>query len=144
CYDAHGAVHLPERVRVSDPIRNGDRWWSAAVRGRLHTDDHQLADQPKERSSMSETRALVAAGPRRTWTSIDGRSVKGSDALRVVVLVAGALASLVPLVWMFLGSFKSPTELASRPPTFLPESWGLDNYTEALSKFNFVQYLSNS
>ncbi len=62
----------------------------------------------------------------------------------MVVLITGALIAIIPLVWMFLGSFKSPTELAQRPPTFLPESWALTNYTEALGRFNFVQYLTNS
>lgn len=93
---------------------------------------------------MSETRAITVVRPPRTWTSIDGRSVRVSDVLRVVVLVGGALACVVPLLWMFLGSFKSPTELAQRPPSFLPDSWALDNYVEALGRFNFVQYLTNS
>lgn len=93
---------------------------------------------------MSETRAITMVRPPRTWTSIDGGSVRVSDVLRVVVLVSGALACLVPLMWMFLGSFKSPTELAQRPPSFLPESWAPDNYIEALGRFNFVQYLTNS
>lgn len=94
---------------------------------------------------MSETRLITTGtAPRRTWTSTSRKPVKLSDALRVVVLTAGALACLIPLLWMFLGSFKTPTELAQRPPALLPESWGLDNYTEALSRFNFVQYLGNS
>lgn len=79
-----------------------------------------------------------------TWKSTSGSKVKLSDALRVVLLSTGALVALVPLVWMLLGSFKNPTELATRPPTFLPESWALTNYTEALGRFNFVQYLTNS
>ena len=93
---------------------------------------------------MSETRLIVTTRTKRTWTSIGVEPVRVSDVLRVVVLVAGALACLVPLVWMFLGSFKTPTELAQRPPTFLPDSWALTNYTEALSRFNFLQYLTNS
>ncbi|HMR50476.1 MAG TPA: carbohydrate ABC transporter permease [Arachnia sp.] len=79
-----------------------------------------------------------------TWKSTSGSKVKLSDALRVVILTSGALVALIPLVWMFLGSFKNPTELATRPPTFLPESWALTNYTEALGRFNFLQYLTNS
>lgn len=94
---------------------------------------------------MSETRSITTAGrPTRTWTSISPKGTKVSDVLRVVVLVSGALACLIPLLWMFLGSFKTQTELAERPPTFLPQSWGLDNYAEALGRFNFVQYLTNS
>lgn len=94
---------------------------------------------------MSDTTAIVT--PRRrgrsTWTSV-GKPIRLSDALRAVILTVGALLALIPLVWMFLGSFKTPTELAKRPPTFLPDSWGLHNYAEALSRFNFTQYLVNS
>ena len=93
---------------------------------------------------MSETRTATTVHPKKTWTSVGGNSVRVSDVLRVVLLVGGALASLVPLLWMFLGSFKSPTELAQRPPTFLPDSWAPDNYVEALGRFDFLQYLTNS
>ncbi len=93
---------------------------------------------------MSAQTASPEAQKKPTWTSISGSKVHLSDALRVVVLITGALIAIIPLVWMFLGSFKSPTELAQRPPTFLPESWALTNYTEALGRFNFVQYLTNS
>ncbi|WP_206475348.1 carbohydrate ABC transporter permease [Microbacterium sp. KRD172] len=93
---------------------------------------------------MSETRTIITGQPKRTWTSISAGTVRVSDVLRVVVLVGGSLACLVPLLWMFLGSFKTPTELAQRPPTLLPESWLPINYIEALSRFNFLQYLTNS
>ncbi|MFC7405854.1 carbohydrate ABC transporter permease [Georgenia alba] len=79
-----------------------------------------------------------------TWTTTSSRPVRVSDALRVVILVTLALVALVPIVWTVLGSFKSPTELAARPPTFLPESWALTNYTAALTRFDFVTYLRNS
>lgn len=92
-------------------------------------------------STQTETRPVQK---KPTWTSTSGSKVKLSDALRVVVLSTGALIALIPLAWMFLGSFKNPTELATRPPTFLPESWALTNYAEALGRFNFVQYLTNS
>lgn len=93
---------------------------------------------------MSATGLTTGTPPKRTWTSISPKPVRLSDALRVVVLTAGALACLAPLVWMFLGSFKTPTELAQRPPTLLPESWALTNYTDALSRFDFTHYLGNS
>lgn len=94
---------------------------------------------------MTETHALTvrSATRRPTWTSIGG-PIRLSDVLRTVVLSTGALLALIPLVWMFFGSFKSPTELAQRPPTLLPESWAPTNYIEALSRFNFAQYLTNS
>jgi len=80
--------------------------------------------------------------PPRTWTSLG--NVRLSDALRGVVLTAGALLALIPVLWTVLGAFKSPTELAARPPAFLPDSWALTNFTEALTRFDFGTYLRNS
>ena len=64
--------------------------------------------------------------------------------VRSTVLVVGAILMLIPIVWAVLSSFKSRTELASRPPSVLPERFGIDNYTGALSSFNFGQYFLNS
>ncbi|OZB80266.1 MAG: sugar ABC transporter permease [Microbacterium sp. 14-71-5] len=86
--------------------------------------------------------AQPTVAPRRTWTSLG--KTRLSDALRVVVLTAGAIVALIPVLWTLLGAFKSPTELAARPPTFLPESWALTNFTEALTRFDFTTYLRNS
>lgn len=81
---------------------------------------------------------------RPTWTGLGRRRIRLADALRVVILTALVLVSLIPVVWTFLGSFKTPTELATRSGTVLPQSWALDNYTDALSRFNFVSYITNS
>jgi len=64
--------------------------------------------------------------------------------VRSTVLVVGAILMLIPIVWAVLSSFKSRTELASRPPSVLPERFGIDNYTGALSSFSFGQYFLNS
>jgi alpha-1,4-digalacturonate transport system permease protein len=88
--------------------------------------------------------STATATARRSWTGIGRKRVRLSDALRVVILVSLVLVSLVPVVWTFLGSFKTPTELAMRPGPILPGSWSLDNYTSALSRFNFVGYITNS
>ncbi|MGC0252703.1 carbohydrate ABC transporter permease [Pseudactinotalea sp. Z1748] len=86
-------------------------------------------------------------GPRqspRTWTSTRKDKVTATDALRVVILVTFVLLALIPVVWTVLGSFKTPSELAQRPITILPENWGLANYVDALGRFNFTVYLRNS
>lgn len=84
------------------------------------------------------------AGPSKTWTSTGRNKVTATDALRVVILVTSALLALIPIVWLVLGSFKTPAELSERPPTMLPDSWGLSNYTDALTRFDFASYLANS
>ncbi|GAA5153861.1 hypothetical protein GCM10023321_24780 [Pseudonocardia eucalypti] len=79
------------------------------------------------------------------WTSVGGRRAPGTgDVLRTTVLLAGALVVLAPIVWAALSSLKSPTELAQRPPSPLPRDPSLDNYTEALTSFEFGHYFLNS
>lgn len=88
-----------------------------------------------------------AARQRRpsTWTSTAAtRQPTVWVVLRYAVLVTAALGVLVPLVWTVLSSFKSQAELAMRPPTLLPESFAPTNYVEAMGRFDFTTYLSNS
>ncbi|WP_341358919.1 carbohydrate ABC transporter permease [Georgenia sp. M64] len=83
--------------------------------------------------------------PRRTWTSTSsGKRVTATDALRVTILITLALLALIPIVWTILGAFKTPTELAARPPALLPDSFALTNYTDALTRFDFTTYVRNS
>ncbi|MFI5835784.1 carbohydrate ABC transporter permease [Micromonospora sp. NPDC051300] len=44
--------------------------------------------------------------------------------------VCGLLALLfvAPVAWLVLASFKSGAEFAQSPPTYLPETWSLENY----------------
>ncbi|RJQ72337.1 carbohydrate ABC transporter permease [Pseudonocardiaceae bacterium YIM PH 21723] len=65
-------------------------------------------------------------------------------ALTYVVLTVLALLVIVPIAWTALSSFKSPAELAQRPPGLLPESFAPDNYVDALGRFRFWLYLRNS
>lgn len=92
----------------------------------------------------SETSSVGQVDPRHSWTTTGQRKVTATDALRVVILTTFALIALIPVLWLVLGSFKTPTELSQRPPSLLPESFGLDNYTEALTRFDFGTYLMNS
>ncbi|WP_245953491.1 carbohydrate ABC transporter permease [Arthrobacter silvisoli] len=95
-------------------------------------------------SRTTVTKSPPKMGPAKTWTSTGRSKITSTDALRVVILVTSALLALIPIVWLVLGSFKTPAELSERPPTLLPETWGLSNYTEAMTRFNFVSYLTNS
>lgn len=79
-----------------------------------------------------------------TWTSTSRTRVRPRDVVRTVNLTALALLVLIPLLWTVLGSFKSPSELAQRPPTLLPQQWHPENYVEALTWFDMLRYLTNS
>ena len=81
----------------------------------------------------------VPVRSRRTWTGVSGRRPPASGrVLTYAALGAISLLVLVPIVWMVLSSFKTRTELARRPPALLPHAFGLDNYTRALSAFDFL------
>lgn len=63
---------------------------------------------------------------------------------KYLVLVAGAVVMLTPLVWMVLASFKTLPEILAFPPTFLPEQLNLDNYRTVFETADFVRYFVNS
>jgi multiple sugar transport system permease protein len=60
------------------------------------------------------------------------RTPVGRVALYAVLLVAGLVAAL-PFFWMVFGSFKTGPEIRQIPPTFVPETWTLDNYRQILT-----------
>lgn len=86
----------------------------------------------------------TTTGAARTWTSTRRRTPSVADVSRVTVLTTMVLLVLVPIAWTFLSSFKTTSELAQRPPSLLPRSFAVDNYTTALGSFDFAVYLRNS
>lgn len=61
-----------------------------------------------------------------------------------VLLGVGALAMIVPFIWMILSSLKSHADIAAYPPDLLPTEWVWSNYREALSFAPFGTYFRNS
>ena len=51
---------------------------------------------------------------------------------------------IYPMVWMFLGSFKTQDEFLNAPFWALPENWSLDNYVEVFTTGDFGTYVRNS
>jgi alpha-1,4-digalacturonate transport system permease protein len=94
-----------------------------------------------ERPAPPVGRPAIAA---RRWTSTSGRAPSTLDVVRATVLIAGALIVLAPIVWAAVSSFKTPSELAQRPPTLFPQQPTAANYTEALTSFDFPLYFLNS
>lgn len=70
-----------------------------------------------------------------------------SRGLKIIVhtvLILGAVVMVTPFLWMILTSFKSFAESMLVPPTFLPETWKLDNYSEVFETVNFAKYYWNT
>jgi multiple sugar transport system permease protein len=88
--------------------------------------------------AQTQARGLFSPGQRR---KIPARLFLAAGGL---LLALGALAALAPVLWMFLGSFKTPAEIYSVPQTYLPADWGWGNYREALRLVSFGRYFLNS
>ena len=48
--------------------------------------------------------------------------------LKYTVLIFASVTTLAPFLWMFLTSFKNPTEIGQIPITILPFNWSLENF----------------
>lgn len=68
----------------------------------------------------------------------------GRRVLLHVVLVAGAAATLTPLVWMAAASLMSPGEASSVPPRFLPRHVTLENYVALFARLRLARSFFNS
>ena len=66
-----------------------------------------------------------------------------SRVLRWVVLIAVAVSIIVPIVYAFLGGFRSTGALRNNPAA-LPDPWVVSNYTEILGGDLFWNSLWNS
>lgn len=63
--------------------------------------------------------------------------------LKYIALGLFTILCLYPLVWLFLSSFKTNSELYSNPWGF-PESFSLANYVQAITEGHILQYFGNS
>ncbi|NLO99249.1 MAG: carbohydrate ABC transporter permease [Clostridiaceae bacterium] len=68
---------------------------------------------------------------------------KSVKALINFIMTIIGITFLFPLFWMLNISFKTRSEVYDNP-FGLPEEWVFNNYGDALEKFNFPRYLSNS
>ena len=63
--------------------------------------------------------------------------------LSILLILGGAFAGF-PVLWMFISSLKSNTEIFSWPPTFFDKSFSLRSYIEILTDAEKVRYFLNS
>ena len=61
-----------------------------------------------------------------------------------LVLAVALLLTVVPFLWMLLGSFKPEPELQQVPPTWWPQTPTLQNYRELFDRLNFPRFFGNS
>lgn len=78
--------------------------------------------------------------------NIELKSGKGKWAIRFIYLflIVWGIVQFFPLAWMFLGTFKSNSELISAVPVIFPEKWDLDGYIQAFTRYNVTKNLYNT
>jgi len=78
-----------------------------------------------------------------TETSKGSRSDRTVAAVSHFVLSIWTVIVVLPLVWVFLSSWKTTNEIFQSPLS-LPENWSFDNYVNAWTDSNIGQYMLNS
>lgn len=86
---------------------------------------------------LSATRRLRPRRPRSV-----GRSLRRVPMWVLIALLL--FVEIYPMVWMFLGSFKTQSEFLNEPFWALPQSWSLQNYVEVFTTGEFGKYIRNS
>ncbi|MCG8500028.1 MAG: carbohydrate ABC transporter permease [Firmicutes bacterium] len=61
-----------------------------------------------------------------------------------ILLIGGAVLTLVPFLWMVLTSLKTMTEAVQVPPIIFPERFRWENYEKALSILPFGKFYYNT
>ena len=59
-------------------------------------------------------------------------------------LIVTSLAMVFPLIWVFLTSFKTSSDIIREIPTLLPAVWTLENYASLTKTAPFVRFFLNS
>lgn len=60
------------------------------------------------------------------------------------ILVIVALVCILPPLWVFISSFKSPKELTQIPPRLLPSSWNIEKFKNIWNNLEFGRYYLNT
>lgn len=76
--------------------------------------------------------------------STNTRSIKLDVVLLHIVVIAGALLTVLPLAWMIFSSFKTTAEIFRYPPWSPPDTWSFWNYDSLLKGWAFESWYSNS
>lgn len=86
---------------------------------------------------------IRASTPMRPGASQERKRDPGTLLSQIALIVVGILF-LIPFLWLILSSLKTPQELFTTPPTWIPRIWDFANYVHAFTAFPFFLYLKNT
>ena len=95
------------------------------------------------RAERFDPAAALGPEPRRHAEMVDVHQLAHRIMLYLLAFTAMSVVGF-PLFWMLISSFKTAGELYVSPPTFLPQTWTLDNYVLLFTQTNFPTYFLNS
>lgn len=111
---------------------------------------------PKKATPMSRVLSLASPAARRVVPRSGSSPSAPARRSRVtayrlargvvfyLLLAAGVLVLLLPVLWMLSASFMSRDDIISAPVNVLPPSWHPENYATIFETFNFGHYMVNS
>lgn len=62
----------------------------------------------------------------------------------VIILAILSVIMIFPFVWMILSAFKTPADVYTYPPKWLPSTWDFNNFKKVFEMIPFVRYYFNS
>lgn len=91
----------------------------------------------------------VAISGELAATKIRGRALRraGRAAGRIlphIAVIALLVFAVFPFYWALVSTLKPSTQLYTQTPTFLPQTWTLENYLWAFSQDTFIGTMKNS
>jgi multiple sugar transport system permease protein len=87
---------------------------------------------------------MEARVPRAGFNPSRKRGLPIATALTYLLCLVVTLITVVPFLWMVLGSLKTAAEAAQYPPVFIPRSLEWRNYVEVFTTTPFLRYIFNS
>jgi multiple sugar transport system permease protein len=99
----------------------------------------QLSSTPP----VTSERSVATGGSARTDRAV-GPAARARQVVGSILLIAFALALLVPFFWMVISSLKGPNEVFSVPVRWLPETWHWEHYTELWTGTGMATWLRNT
>ena len=54
-----------------------------------------------------------------------------------ILLILGSITTLMPFILMLATSLKTPAEVLTTTPAFLPKTWRWENYADAVNQLCF-------
>lgn len=68
----------------------------------------------------------------------------GKKVLVYVLLIAGAVPTLLPLIWLVRSALMDSGQIFVSPPEWIPKPFAWDNFTGALTQVPFARYFLNT